>query len=320
MPGVSVVIPTYNRSRFVLEAIDSVLKQTYGDFELIVVDDGSTDNTRELVSNIKDSRLRYIYQENQGVSGALNTGILASAAGYIAILASDNIIFEDALEKCVSFMDGHPEVGFCHGQNHTMDGKGRMLRSKKVRGPRVTSIGDCEKEMVALLLGDSTTRYFMVRRSCFDTVGLFNTGLRMSEDWDMLFRLARLYPVGHLAEPLGIVRNHEQSMTSKVDVEIVKQAHTAVLESVFSDAKLGPLYRHLRRRAYFGLYCLLARTAARTGHRFKGLLYLLSAIRISPQSIFRRQGLLLLINSSRVFLPGWLGRAVVRALIALKMR
>jgi len=320
MPRVSVVIPTYNRSRLVMEAIDSVLKQTWPDFDLIVVDDGSTDDTRGLVGAVKDPRLRYIYQANQGVSGALNTGILASAAEFVAMLASDNILFADALEKCVAFMDAHPEAGFCHGQHYTMDGSGRLLRSKTARGPRVTSVGDPEKEMVALLLGDSKTRYFMVRRSCFDRVGLFDTSLRMSEDWDMLFRLTRHYPAGHLAEPLGLMRDHEESMTARVDVEIVRQAHTAVLESVFRDASLAPVYGRFRKQAYFGLYCLLARTAARTGRKLKGIGYLFVAVRTSPGSVLGRRGLSLFLNTGRIFIPRKLAGLIIRTLVFLRLR
>src|SRR4030043_1751206 len=116
MPKVSVIIPTFNRAGMVVEAIESVLKQTYADFEIIVVDDGSRDNTREAVAGLKDPHIKYIYQENQGVSGAMNTGILASRAEYIVWLASDNMMLDGSLQKCVDFMERHPEVGFCQVQ------------------------------------------------------------------------------------------------------------------------------------------------------------------------------------------------------------
>lgn len=95
---VSVIIPTYNYGRFLGEAIQSVLDQTFTDFELIVVDDGSTDNTKEVVSSFKDSRIKYIFQENCGVSAAQNTGIRASTGEYIAILGSDDKWFPENLE------------------------------------------------------------------------------------------------------------------------------------------------------------------------------------------------------------------------------
>ena len=320
MPRVSVVIPTYNRARFVREAIESVLRQTYRDFELIVVDDGSTDNTKEMIDSIKDPRIRYIYQKNRGVSGAFNTGILASTAEYVALLASDNIMLEEALQKYIAFLDQHPEVGFCHGQFSTMDGSGRPLRLKTLRGPKVTYIGDSRTEVVNLLLGDRNSDYCFVRRSCFEQVGLHNTELRMSEDWDMLIRLSKKYAVGHLAEPTGIIRNHDQSMTAKFNVEIVKSAHTAVLESVFKDAELGPLYSYLHEKAYYGLYCLLARVAARTGQKGTGMMYLLKAIKTSPGMPFERRGLFLLMKTGKSFLPRRLGKLIARSLITFKLR
>ncbi len=320
MPRISVIIPTYNRAGFVREAIESVLRQTYRDLEVIVVDDGSIDNTKEVVSNYEDPRVRYIYQENQGVSGALNTGIKAAQAEYIAMLASDNVLFKDALQKCIDFMDPHPEVGFCYGQIFTMDGRGHLLRSKKLIGPKTTYISDGNDEIIRLLLGEPSIGYFIVRTACFENIGLFNTTLRMSEDWDMLFRLAKSYSVGLLAEPLGIVREHNQSMTAKNGVEIVKKAHTAVLESIFNDPEVGPLYAHMRRKAHFGLYCLLARVAARTGHKGPALLYVFTALKTYPKSLMEKKGRSILIRTGKSFLPRWLKRFIARTLILLRLR
>ena len=120
MPRVSVVIPTYNRAGYVSEAVKSVLNQTFHDFEVIVVDDGSTDNTPDVIDSFKDTRIRYLYQENRGVSAAMNTGILASTAEYIAILDSDDVLVEEALQKSVAFLDEHPEVGYCFGQSYSI--------------------------------------------------------------------------------------------------------------------------------------------------------------------------------------------------------
>jgi glycosyltransferase involved in cell wall biosynthesis len=297
-----------------------VLRQTYRDFELIVVDDGSIDNTKEVIASINDSRIRYIYQENRGPSAAFNTGILASEAEYVSFLASDNIMLEETLQKCIAFMDQHPEVGFCHGQYFTMDGSGRLLRLKRLRGPKVTYIGDSRTETTELLMGERKTDYLFVRRSCFKQIGLHNTELRMSEDWDMLIRLSRRYAVGHIAEPMGIIRNHAQSMTAKFSAEIVKNAHTAVLGSIFNDAEYGPLYGHLRKKAYFGLHCLLARTAARTGHKGLGLLCLIQAIKTYPKFIFDAKAFSLLLRSTKEFLPQKLRRLIIEVLMALRLR
>ena len=126
MPKVSVVMPAYNYGRFLGEAIQSVLDQTFQDFELIVVDDGSTDNTKEVIGSFTDRRIKYIYQQNRGVSTALNVGISASRGEYIALLDADDIWLPHNLEKGVEVLDEHAEVGFSYGQAYLMDIEGRI--------------------------------------------------------------------------------------------------------------------------------------------------------------------------------------------------
>jgi glycosyltransferase involved in cell wall biosynthesis len=320
-PRVSVVIPTYNDSVFLSDAISSVLSQTFRDIEVIVVDDGSTDNTIEIVKSFQDPRIRYIYQENRGVAAARNTGILASRAEYIAWQDSDNVLFEDAIRKNVEFMDEHPEVGFSHGQFYTMDEIGRPLRRGRPRGPKKTFVRDGMEELSHLLLGDRTIGlFFMVRRVCFMKEGLFNTSLLMSEDWDIWIRLAKRYAVGHIAEPLARVRFHSHSMTAKSKIEVVRKAHTDVIESVFVDPELGPIYRPQKHKVYFGLYCLCAREAAFTGHKFSGLVFILKAVGTSPVMILNRKGLSLLMRSGKDFLPSPVRKLIVKTLMALRLR
>ena len=121
MPVVSAIIPTYNFGRFLGEAIQSVLDQTFTDFELIVVDDGSTDDTREVVGSFNDSRIRYIYQENRGLPAARNTGIKASRGEYIAFLDSDDIWLTQNLELKVKSLDSHPDAGLVCSDGYNFD-------------------------------------------------------------------------------------------------------------------------------------------------------------------------------------------------------
>jgi glycosyltransferase involved in cell wall biosynthesis len=320
MPQISVIVPTYNRARYVRETVESILRQDYQDFELIIVDDGSTDNTREVIQNIGDTRIKYIYQENQGVSGALNTGILAAKSEYVGFIASDNMMIEHGLGKVVEFLDRYPDAGFCYGQIYTIDGNGTLTRSKSIRGPKTTRVTSGKDEIVKLILGEHSIDCFAARRACFDKVGLYKTSLRMSEDWDMLIRLTAKYNVGHIAEPLGLIRNHPQSMTAKASVDIVKKSHEAVLESVFNDPELGSLYGYLQKKAYFGFYCLLARVANRTGQKGTGVLLLGKAIKSSPGMLFSKRGVYNILQSSKSFLPRWLSKSISRSLIKFKMR
>src|SRR5882724_2062331 len=120
-PKVSVIIPTYNRAHYLGTAVNSVLSQTFSDFELIVVDDGSTDDTMRLVERFHDSRLRYIYQQHRGISAAMNAGIRAARGGYIARLDSDDIWLPDMLEVEVGVLDARPEIGLVYAKAQGMD-------------------------------------------------------------------------------------------------------------------------------------------------------------------------------------------------------
>jgi glycosyltransferase involved in cell wall biosynthesis len=117
-PLVSVVIPTYNYARFVSEAVDSVLAQTYPSLEVVVVDDGSTDDTREVLARYGD-RIRYIYQPNAGLPAARNTGIKAARGEFIGLLDSDDVFHPRKFELQMRYMLAHPEVGMLATDNFT---------------------------------------------------------------------------------------------------------------------------------------------------------------------------------------------------------
>jgi len=310
-------------AQYLRAAVESVLRQSYRDFELIVIDDGSFDNTPELASGFP-AEVRYVRQENRGLSAVRNRGIELANGEYIIFLDADDILMEKALESSVLFLDHYPKAGFCCGQVYTIDSNGHPLRIRRARGPRTTFVRDGKEEIKSLLVFDphdiihpSTT---LIRRSCFEKVGLFDTRLRVGEDVDMWIRLSKKYSVGHLAEPLVKARYHGQSITAKSGVEIVGSTHTMVLESVFDDKEIGPLYRNLREKAYFGLYCLLARVAARTGHKGMGLTYSIKALKTYPKLLFNAKSFSLWISSAKAFLPQQLRRVIIEALMALRLR
>ena len=131
MPRVSVVIPTYNRSDYILEAVESILTQTYRDFEIIIVDDGSTDDTRDvLAGQIEAGTIRYIYQENRSKSAARNHGIRLAKGEYIAFLDSDDLFTPTKLAKQVAFLDEHPDIGFVHSWYSKFDDAGNHLGTR----------------------------------------------------------------------------------------------------------------------------------------------------------------------------------------------
>jgi GT2 family glycosyltransferase len=192
---ISVVIPTYNRCTVLERAMDSVLSQTFTDYELIVVDDGSNDGTTELLDRYSD-HVRAIRQENRGVSTARNTGILASKGEFIALLDSDDTWLPKKLERQVAFFDTNPEALICQTEEIWIRNGKRV--NPKTRHQKFSGM-IFEKTLPLCLVSPSAV---MMRRSLFDEVGLFDESLPACEDYDLWLRITWKYPVHLIDTPL----------------------------------------------------------------------------------------------------------------------
>jgi len=204
---ISVIIPVYNGEYMIKRAIESVLSQTYRDFEIIVVDDGSTDNTSEVLKPYRD-RIGYFYQENRGVAGARNKGIEKSKGEYIAFLDQDDIWLPEKLELQAKYLDGNTDVSMVYSRywREYEDTGGKKLRPKK----KYLEDGYIyTKVLFRYLIWIGTV---MLRRSCFDVLGKFDTSLVPAEDKDMLLRVAKNYKVGFIEDPLAIHRIRKNSL------------------------------------------------------------------------------------------------------------
>ena len=287
MPKVSVVIPTYNRARFIDEAIQSVLAQTFVDFEIVIVDDGSTDNTKEVVDSFKDHRIRYTYQENQGLPAAGNRGFELSRGEYIAFFSSDDVLVENALEKGVEVLDRHPEVAFSYGQAYLMDERGHVFGLRKVKHKRSSVRRGIEEIREFLVSGyHIPTMTVMVRRNCLFEVGLFDHAFRSgAEDFDLMVRLAKRYDGAYIAEPLAKYRIHSGSISGSFRHDAIWKNHRQIFENVLTDAKLGPILSSLRSRAYFRLHLRVARHAYDDGDIETAREHLFGALKIHPRGL-----------------------------------
>src|SRR5919202_4974837 len=197
---VSVVIPCYNQAHFLAEAIESVLEQTYPHFEIVVVDDGSTDNTTEVASGYYPSeKVRLLRQENKGLSAARNAGLAESRGEYVVFLDADDRLLAEALEVGIRELEAHPECAFVSGHIRRIAADGSPLRTP----PQALHIAHVEGDHYARLLRYNyieTPGTVMYRRSVFDSVGGFITSTEPCEDWDLYLRIARDYPVHQHAE------------------------------------------------------------------------------------------------------------------------
>jgi glycosyltransferase involved in cell wall biosynthesis len=251
-PVVSVVIPTYNRAHLIGESIHSVLDQTYGDFELVVVDDGSSDDTEAVVRRFHDPRIRYIYQENQGISGARNTGIRNARGKYIGFLDSDDLWLPQLLEVQVAALDADPEVGLVYAKAQAMNERGHP--KTQLRGAREKYPGETLK---SLLCGDfGCIQTTVVRRECFDLAGVFDETLTTSVDWDMSLRQSRVCRFHYVDRVLARFRMHPGQTTGDRSVGLAQWARdrTRVLDKAYSGQDVSPEARAVRALAYRNVY------------------------------------------------------------------
>ncbi len=210
LPHVSVVIATYNYGRFLAGAVESVLGQTFGDFEVIVVDDGSTDETSAVIAPyLRDSRLHWCPTPHQGQPAAKNTGIRLARAPLIAFLDGDDIWLPAKLECQIALFRAQPQLGVVYSRRRLIDEEGWELEYTQP---------PCYRGMV---LPQIFWRNFVcfsssvVRRQVFDEVGLFDENLALAIDYDLWLRVARRYPFDYVDEPLVKYRTGHANLSRR---------------------------------------------------------------------------------------------------------
>jgi glycosyltransferase involved in cell wall biosynthesis len=280
-PKVGVLIPAYNRSQYIGTAIQSVLNQTYPHFEVVVVDDGSSDDTVAKVRQFTDPRVRLICQKNTGVSGALNTALRASRGHYIAILGSDDLWLPEFLSTAIPVLDERMDIGLVYGRAQAMTSDGHRMRHQLGRPPKFQ--GQMFKSLVH---GDHVCGIsVLIRREHIETVGLWDEGLTANEDWDLWLRLSRVCPFLFIDQVFAHYRIHAQNMTnprSKTYHRLI-QDRFRVLDKVFQQPDLPPEIRSMESLAYYNvnLYGTIRWISV---HRWReGIHYLIKAFRIFPR-------------------------------------
>jgi len=195
MHKISVIIPTYNRASVLPRAIDSVLSQSLVATEIIIVDDGSTDETPNLIAK-ENSKVKYIRQDNKGVSAARNLGIKNATSEWVCLLDSDDSWQADKLEKQVEALTNNPDYFICH-TNETWFRNGKILN----QGKKHKKLGGHIFQHCLPLCAISPSSV-MIKKTLFDNVGLFDENLPACEDYDMWLRICSTYPVLFIDEAL----------------------------------------------------------------------------------------------------------------------
>ena len=239
-----VVIPSYNREKTIVRAINSVLKQTYSDLEVIVVDDGSTDNTRAVLSEISDKRFRYIYQENAGACAARNNGIEHAKGEYIAFQDSDDAWRPEKLEKQIEAMQYYnADICFCRMERHNYP------ENKEKFYPNIAE-GIVEyKEL--LLKSLASTQTIIAKREVYNSV-MFDVKVKRMQDYDWMIRAAKHYSVCFIRDVLVDLYLQNDSITT-FDYNKIQQINEFFLEKYKNLCDEYPEFyaKRLERIAYY---------------------------------------------------------------------
>ena len=260
-PRVSVIIPTRNRRRHLEEAIESVFAQTYSDYEIIVVDDGSTDGTKDLLAERYRGRpLVCFSQENRGSSAARNVGIRAARGEFLAFLDSDDLWLPRKLECQIPLFDRNPAVGFVFCGSARMDGRGVLRAREPTREYR----GRAVRAMLRKSMMPTPT--VVIRKRLVSETGLMYEDLSFGEDWNYWLRIAARCEVDFVPEVLVHYRDTPGSL-SQIAFDAFRSGTLRAIESLFRDPATASLFEPYREEALSQAHALVAAQAL-AGGRF----------------------------------------------------
>ena len=298
MSKVSVVIPAYNAMTYLPQTVANVLEQTYTDFEVIVVNDGSTDNIEEWIAQISDLRVKLVSQTNLGLAGARNTGISESQGEYLAFLDADDLWESTKLAKQVRVLDSHPEVGLVYTWVAYVDERGNST-GRVVNNQQE---GDVWQELTKGNLVECGS-VAMVRRQCLEKCGVFDCNLgSFVEDWDMWLRIADCYEFKVVKEPLVYYRQVASSASRNWSA--MAKSYQLVIEKAFTAVSWDEL--SLRNKSYSTANLVLAWKAIQSQAKdFQQASYFRSqALKHNPRIFFSKEYLRL---SIAIALMNWFG-------------
>lgn len=283
-PAVSVVIATYNRARFLPETIDSVLGQRFRDFELIVVDDGSTDETPELLKSYA-GRIRSLRQENRGPAAARNLGIRQARGRWISIQDSDDLAAPDHLETLFAFTEQNPDCGmvfangaYLGGPEHNRETIIPKEKSRRLARDGVRLVDLFDKSIVRLQAA-------LISKQCLEAVGGHDESLYICMDLDLAFRIFMRYPAAYLDKVVFLYRKHEGNIGRNQDLRLLENIR--VIEKLLREfpqaGEILGMRRIAQRMAY--RYYRLAKGRWKAGDRIGARDAIKKAASIRPLSL-----------------------------------
>ena len=291
MSIVTVIIPVYNGERTILETIASVQNQTFTDFELIVINDGSTDRSMQLLSTIQDQRLKIFSYSNSGLSAARNRGIAHATGEYITFIDADDLWTSDKLELQIKALQDNPKAGLAYSWTTVMDANGEYFHP----GTFVSYEGNVyDKLLLSNFIASGSNA--MLRRDAIAAAGEFDSTLTSCEDWDYWLRVVPYWEFAVVPKPQILYRQSLGAMSSKIDV--MERNHLIVHERAFKAAPLN--LQHLENESLAIEYRFLAQLSLIYIPGTEGAKMaqqkLQKAIRLYPKTLLNRKAQALVIK------------------------
>lgn len=269
MSKISIIIPTFNRRDYITTALDSVLKQTHKDYEIIIIDDGSNDDTKDVLKPYQNN-IRYFYQGNKGIPTTRNRGIREAGGDYIAFLDSDDYWLPKKLERQMECFSKNPDYGMVATRCSSIRPDG-SLREKNRPGKSGWVLIDLFK---ANFIRTSSA---MIKKECLDTVGVFDESLPECEEYDLWLRIAKKYPVGFINDPLAVYTDNPKGVST--DSLAGRLLRLKVLEKDYlKECIPSPIYR--KRLA--SNYHYVGRHYLNRGRKIEGIKYLKRSLALNP--------------------------------------
>ena len=271
LPLISIVVPTWNRKDYLRICIQSLLAQSYPNCEIVIVDDGSTDGTGDMIA-AEFPQVRYIYQENAGTAAAKNHAVQEARGEYVVFNDSDDVFLPHAVESLFNALPAPDALACCYGTYHTIDADGNRLptRHKIAFLPSGTITGELLRHIIVTNCGT------MIPRKLFLGTGGFDRNLKVAEDYQLFLKLAVQVPFYAVQEPIYLRRRHQSNLSS------ASYAKMKTMFSVFADfvtghPELQEKYARIIRERYADFHNKLYREAKREGLREEALEHIRNA-------------------------------------------
>ncbi len=311
MPRISVIIPVYNGEKTIKETIESVLKQSFSDFEIIVINDGSQDSTLDVVNGICDSRLKVFSYPNAGVSAARNRGIDQAVGEYISFIDADDLWTADKLEAQFKALQANPQAAVAYSWTNWIDESGQFLRA----GSHLSVNGDVYTKLLLRDFVESGSNP-LIRKQALAEVGDFDRSVTPAEDWDMWLRLAARYEFVAVPSPQILYRISPKS--ASFNVWKMEAGSLRVIEKAFAEAPES--LQHLKRETLGSRYKYLTfKAIEKPLERKKGLAaarFLWQTVRHDRSMLMRSQIMLIVLVkiAAAILLPPQLTQALLKTL------